>query len=302
MFFVCRSPKTRRVFPRVRQLLQAGIEQGLHTAAQFYVSRAGVTLADFAVGNARPETRFPWQSAGKPLAAVAIGQLYERGQVALDDRLRQILTHTNARGEAAYDRQANWQILGAVIEQTDGRPFTRYVAEEIFRPAGMANSNFGDPPPDGVLWNTFKSPPVPLPWENTGQPGNGACGPIRELGRFYEVLLAGRLLQPATLGLFTTRHRQGKFDATFRHVMDWGFGFIVNSNRYRVETVPYGFGRYASENTFGHGGAQSCIGFADPDRQLVVAWLCDGLCGEPRHHRRNLGLNTALYEDLGLGL
>ncbi len=302
MFFVRSAPKTRHVFSRARQLFEAGIQQGLHSGAQLYVSRAGAPLADFVFGVSRFETRYPWQSAGKPLAAVAIGQLHERGLLPLDDRLRQILTHTNAAGEAAYDRQANWRILGDVIRQTDGRDFSRYVREEIFVPAGMLHSDFGETPPDGVLWDTFRLPPVALPWANAGEPGSGACGPIRELGRFYEALLAGRLLQPATLALLTARHRQGKFDATFRHLMDWGFGFIVNSNRYGVETVPYGFGRYAAESAFGHGGAQSCLAFADPDRQLVVAWLCDGLPGEPRHHRRNLALNSAIYKDLGMGL
>ncbi len=301
LVFFLGLPQNRAMLTRVRQVLQAGIEQGLHTGAQVYVSLRGQPVGDFAVGVARPDARYPWQSAGKPLAAVAIAQLYERGKLPLDDRLRRILTHT-ATGVAAYDRVANWRLLGDVIQEIDGREFSRYVREEIFLPVGMRQSSFGEPPPDGALWNTFRTPPVPLPWENTGQPGNGACGPVRELGKFYEALLAGTLLKPATLSLFTQRHREGLFDETFRHKLDWGLGFIVNSNRYGVEAVPYGFGRYASERTFGHGGAQSCMGFADPDRQLVVAWVCDGLCGEPRHHRRNLALNTAVYEDLGIGV
>ena len=41
------------------------------------------------------------------------------------------------------------------------------------------------------------------------------------------------------------------YDHTFRHVMDWALGFIVNSARYGRDTVPYGFGPYASDRTFG---------------------------------------------------
>ena len=53
-------------------------------------------------------------------------------------------------------------------------------------------------------------------------------------------------------------------DVTFKHVVDWGLGTIIDSKRYGVETVPYGYGRYASDATFGHGGSQSSVGFADP--------------------------------------
>ena len=47
-----------------------------------------------------------------------------------------------------------------------------------------------------------------------------------------------------------------------------------------AETVPYGFGRFCSEGTFGHGGAQSSIGFADPKHDLVVAWVANVRAGE----------------------
>ena len=96
------------------------------------------------------------------------------------------------------------------------------------------------------------------------------------------------------------RFRFGMFDETFRHVMDWGLGFIVDSKRYGPETVPYGFGPHASSRTFGHGGAESSIGFADPEAGLVVAWVANGMPGEARHNRRNRAINAAIYEDLGL--
>ena len=92
----------------------------------------------------------------------------------------------------------------------------------------------------------------------------------------------------------------GKFDLTFRHTIDWGFGIIVNSNQYGAETLPYSFGRYASPDTFGHGGAQSSSAFADPTHRLVIAWVFNGMPGEGRHNKRSRDLNTAIFEDLGL--
>jgi CubicO group peptidase (beta-lactamase class C family) len=123
---------------------------------------------------------------------------------------------------------------------------------------------------------------------------------VRELGRFYEGLLAGKLLNAETLRRFTQRTRSGLFDHTFKHTLDFALGFIVNSNRHGAETVPYGYGRHASEEAFGHSGAQSSCAFADPAHGLVVAWATNGTPGEPRHQRRQREINTAIYEDLGL--
>jgi CubicO group peptidase (beta-lactamase class C family) len=90
------------------------------------------------------------------------------------------------------------------------------------------------------------------------------------------------------------------FDETFRHIMDWGLGFMVNSNRYGANTVPYGFGKHASDETFGHSGSQSSVAFADPTHRLVVAWVCNGMPGERKHQARAREINSAIYEDLNL--
>ena len=98
----------------------------------------------------------------------------------------------------------------------------------------------------------------------------------------------------------TSRQREGMFDNTFKRVIDWGLGLIIDSKRYGIENVPYGYGRYASDNTFGHGGSQSSVGFADPDRQLAVGCYFNGMPGEAAHQKRLRAVLDALYEDLGL--
>jgi len=90
------------------------------------------------------------------------------------------------------------------------------------------------------------------------------------------------------------------FDETFKHIIDWGLGVIVNSNRYQDDGLPYGFGPYASDASFGHGGNQSSCGLVDPDRQLVLTWVCNGMPGEARHDARVRAINAAVYEDLNL--
>jgi CubicO group peptidase (beta-lactamase class C family) len=103
-----------------------------------------------------------------------------------------------------------------------------------------------------------------------------------------------------TVSELTSRQRRGQFDHTFKHVIDWGLGFIVNSNQYGSETVPYGYGRHCSAETFGHSGSQSSSAFADPAHGLVAAWVCNGMPGERRHQKRARELNSAIYEDLKL--
>lgn len=217
---------------------------------------------------------------------------------------------------AGYQTQSSWFILAEVVRRLDGRDFSRYVREEILLPLGLRDAWLGIPPAEyraygtriGTTHVTFPGPPEPHPgWDSLEacarcRPGGGARGPAADLARLYEALLDGGrgILRPETVREFTRRHRTGLYDQTFRHVIDTGLGFLLDSNRYGADTVPYGYGRHASEETFGHSGSQSACAFADPARHLVVAWICNGLPGEPRHQRRQRALNNAIYEDLRL--
>ncbi len=67
-----------------------------------------------------------------------------------------------------------------------------------------------------------------------------------------------------------------------------------------METVPYGFGPHASEQAYGHSGYQSSIGFADPEHDLAVGIVFNGMPGEKAHHKRIYSVLGALYTDLGL--
>jgi CubicO group peptidase (beta-lactamase class C family) len=362
--------------PRARAAIEAGIEEGLHRGAQLYVSREGEPVADATLGENRPGAPLTrghlmlWLSSTKPVAAVAIGQLWERGRLELDDpvaahvpefaqngkegiTLRHLLTHTGgirlldvgwpaksweeiiARicamkpeprwvpGEkAGYHLASSWFILGEVVRRAGGRPFDLYVREEIFAPLGMLDCWIGMPPERwaayrdedriGIMWNTEGGiTPVSFGWETEERmtrphPGGNGYGPVRELGRFYEMLLGRgsfrgrRLLLPQTVDLFTSRQREGMVDATFRHVLDWGLGFILNSNRYGADTVPYGYGHHASPVTFGHSGNRSSAAFADPVHDLVVAVAFNGMPDTARHEARIRTVLDGIYEDLGL--
>ena len=358
-------------------LLQKGRQDGLHTGAQLYVSLGGESVADVAMGEARPgvpmrpETLTLWFSSGKPITTVAVAQLCEKDRLSLNDRvskfvpefamggkaeitIRHLLTHTGgfrdadklpndlpweemiARicgtplepgwtpgDKAGYHLFSSWFMLGEIIRRVDGRPVQRYAREMILEPLGMYDSWLGVPAErlatygdriGSVFVSTVGRLAPYSQWNNleavtAHRPGSNVRGPIRELGRFYEGLVAilsnrasgpAAILKPETIRNLVSRQRIGLFDHTFRHTLDFGLGFLLNSNRYGSETVPYGYGRHASESAFGHSGSQSSCAFADPDHQLVVTWVCNGLPGEPRHQQRAREINTAIYEDLEL--
>ncbi|SFI68031.1 serine hydrolase domain-containing protein [Planctomicrobium piriforme] len=222
--------------------------------------------------------------------------------------------------EVGYDPGRTWFLLGEILQRIDGRPIAQIIREEILEPVEMLSSwlalpsDVYDAEPE-LVGLTYTSKDGKLNPNRSGSreyaivpsPGSSMRGPIRELGWFYEMLLRNgetrrgeQLLKPETVREMTRRQRENLFDVSFQHTVDFGLGLIVNSNRYGAETVPYGFGRYASEDSFGHGGSQSSIGFADPERQLVVAAVANGMPGDDLHNQRFRDLNSAIYEDLGL--
>lgn len=222
---------------------------------------------------------------------------------------------------AGYHTTSSWYILGELIQRVDpkGRDFSEYFREEICEPLGMNDSWNGMP---SEFWPANRARIAEmsqlekrhaglLPWHDAehclaASPGANSRGPVHDLGRFYECLLAGgelngrRILSEESVELLTTRHREGLYDQTLFHKVDFGLGVIVDSNRYGVDTVPYGFSPYCSEQTFGHGGSQSSIGFADPEAELVVCYVANCRAGEPRHQKRNREIVSAIYRDLGL--
>src|SRR5436853_448088 len=77
--------------PQAMTYVLEGQARGQQAGAQLYVSLHGHTLVDAACGEARPgvsmtsDSVVPWLSAGKPLLSMALGRLWEKGALEIDD-------------------------------------------------------------------------------------------------------------------------------------------------------------------------------------------------------------------------
>jgi len=90
---------------KMTQHIQAGIDEGLHYGAQVCVWQGDRTIADLAIGDARPGTPLtrdhllPWFSTGKPITAIAIAQQCEQGNLTLDDTVAEFIPEFAQHGK-----------------------------------------------------------------------------------------------------------------------------------------------------------------------------------------------------------
>lgn len=215
--------------------------------------------------------------------------------------------------QAGYHLGCGMTMLGEIVRRVDGRPFSRFVRDDVFEPLGMVDCWVGMPADCaavyagagrlGTMHDTSGGEATPRTELDTVETltrcsaGGGGRGPMRQLARLYEMLrrhgeLGGtRLLTPQTVEALTARHRVGMYDHTFGVVTDWGLGFNVDGGA---------MGPHCSRRAFGHGGAQSSLAFCDPDSGLVAALQTNGMPGGDRHYQRFWEVTRALYVDLGL--
>jgi len=122
----------RNRLPRFSAELEAGISASLHFGGQAFISLKDEIVADFGFGISQPDVPvtsdmlMPWMSGSKPIAAAAIGQLFERRLIGFDDpvvrfiprfgqagkspiTIRQLLTHTcGFRGKGRETPETSW--------------------------------------------------------------------------------------------------------------------------------------------------------------------------------------------------
>ncbi len=245
--------------------------------------------------------------------------LYDE-DVSFDESLARIAAHPaewEPGTKAGYHPFTGWLVLGAVVEAVDGRRIDRFVTEEILAPLGLTECFLGVPLAEQerlgdrivpVHWKghmmvrhrdgELAFVPYRIDWIHNEprhvakvEPGGNVRGSARALGRVYESLLGHGppLLEPRTVEVLGAVHRRGLRDRTFMTIVPWGLG---------VE-VAEGFAGGVGRRVFGHGGMMSSVGFADPDLDLVVVVVTNGLPGFLEHDRRMFEATDLVYRSLG---
>ena len=337
------------------ETLLPGIEQGLHPGAQVYISRHGKPVVEFACGEARPGVPMSpdhltmWYSSSKPLTALAIAILYDKGLLQLDDpvqkflpnfaagkercTVRHVLTHTGGFPQAAtstqgrtweeiialvsahpaeyepgtqagYHMVGGWFVLGEIVQMLSGTSLREFLQSELFDPIGMGDTFLGIPESDQTrlgdqiahvaLGDSGRTPYMTQAFVDSTNnpqeisrtnPSGGGRGPARDLGRFYEMLLAGgsmqenKIVEQKTVDVFTACHRWGMQDHTlFKAPLAWGLGMQLHGNT--------DIHKLGSRRLFGHSGMVSSVGFADPTWGLVCVVITTGLLDAMTNARR----------------
>ena len=224
---------------------------------------------------------------------------------------------------SGYHIAPSWYLLAEIVRRAarDDRPYSQYVREKILEPLGMRDTWIGMPAERSRQYGDRIAPmhfgsatkrpglfPYP-PWSNTAEavaierPGGNGRGPIHDLGKFYEAMLAGGagVITPQTIEAIASRHTVGLHDETLGYRLDRGLGVVIDSKDYGLASGWYG--TRCSRRAWGHAGYLCSVGFVDPENRLVVACVFNGMTeGEPQvHDERMRETVDAIYEDLGIG-
>jgi CubicO group peptidase (beta-lactamase class C family) len=186
---------------------------------------------------------------------------------------------------AYHHRNFGW-VVGELVRRIDGRTIDRVLREEVTGPLGMRDAFLGLPPEleDRVSRLHVMDdcdrpgmvPPYNLPEVHQAVlPAGGGITTARDLARFFAMLAGGgmlegtRILQPETVAEVTALQVAG-LDHSLLQPMRRSLGLVLADRR-------MGASELVGPRTFGHAGAGTSVGWADPELGLAVAYVTNGV-------------------------
>jgi CubicO group peptidase (beta-lactamase class C family) len=303
-------------------------------------------------------------SAGKPVVALAVHLLAQRGALSLDDpvaahwpqfgqrgkqdiTIRHVLQHRGglpvARGMpldavvmtdwnasiraieraapayppgevVAYHILTFGFILGEVVRRVTGVAVRDFVASDLLGPLGVSDVYLG-------LLSSLWGRHVPVsgrgPAERVTQlmtnrratreaviPAASVSATASGMARLYQALLEGGqpVLRPETIAAATRPSSDGEIDRYLHLPIRWSQGFQLGGGRPGSARAGGGYapmGALASRAAFGHNGSYVCLAWADPERQVVMAYLTSRLVSRAVGARHMSGISDAILSEFG---
>ena len=196
-------------------------------------------------------------------------------------------------------------VIAEIVQRIDGRPFSTFFREELTGPLGMNDTYVGLPPslearvsriyamedadrPETV--NTFNRTEV----HEAVVPAACGIASASNLARFYAMLERGgaldgaQVLKPETVAEVTKFQLEGDDRSLGRYVYRC-LGMFLGS-----ETM--GKSRTDDLRSFGHGGAGTSLGWADPDSGLAMAYITNGFRGADSNNARLAAISQAVRD------
>jgi CubicO group peptidase (beta-lactamase class C family) len=191
----------------------------------------------------------------------------EARQLVLDTPLEYRPDHGQIYSDLGAD------ILGMVVESVSGEPLDQFLAERVFTPLGMHDTQFR--PSDSLVYRiapTEVSPPRGYPIDGEVHDENafalggvaghaGLFGTASDLAVFAQMMLNGgiydgvRIVSDSAVKLFTAR-------ASGDRALGW-----------EVADGSHGAGNYLSGSAYGHTGFTGTSIWIDPERDMFVILL-----------------------------
>jgi len=202
----------------------------------------------------------------------------------------------------AYHPITSWVLLQQIAERVSGRGLAELLRARLLQPAGLRGMGYGVPADQVARVAQHASTGLAAPklmseiFERTigvgleravqltnsptfltaVLPSANVCGTGREVCAFLQLLLDGgravdgsRVLQARTIERAITDVTPVRLDGTFGFPMRYGLGMMMGGMRFSL------FG-LNTRGAFGHLGFTGVVVYADPVRQLAVAFLNTG--------------------------
>lgn len=205
---------------------------------------------------------------------------------------------------AAWNYSLSTDVLGLVVQAVSGQPFDVFLRERIFKPLGMADTDFVVPEAKWARLATVYSPDEAggiRPMKDPESFGNTHMSPIayykapkkylsggagltstaRDYARVAQMLAGGgvldgaRLLSPKSVELMTMSHTT---DLPAGGLMGPGAGFGLG---FRVVVDPAATQALGSAGMYGWGGIYGTSFWIDPKERLVAVMMVQRYPGSP---------------------